>query len=407
MAKVYSIDGLKKINSFVLSIWLLILLFSNVLKNNELLSFITYFDELLLVYGMLYIIYSFFVLNINRYIIFIGTSILYMVLISLYVNFSTINNIIMQSIIHLKFFLFFLIIDKFVNYKQLKSIIKILFVVSILGFVVNLALQENFNIFFNQKIEYRNSLLRLGGLQVSPNLLAMTLGVFFLYYLFKVKILSIQILLLLFFFGGLIFFTGSRTFSLVVIFSFIFYVAFFLKFKYKVYLLPLLTFFIVVFISFIFLTDIQERTLTNIFSLAHVYDSSYIRGIMLYSGLSLFLEYFPIGTGASSFGSVLSIDSPIYYDLGVHKMKFFIDMTGIYDSNIATIAGEFGFIGFVIYFLLIRLVYIECKTEDNKYYILLLILVLSLSSLFNPIFMNSYPAILFSLFLLEGKKQNQ
>ncbi len=73
---------------------------------------------------------------------------------------------------------------------------------------------------------------------------------------------------------------------------------------------------------------------------------------MVYLGISLASQYFPISVGAGNFGSVMSDNSPVYKILGVSNNDFFINLEGVYDSNLASILGEYGFLGLFFYLFL-------------------------------------------------------
>jgi hypothetical protein len=265
---------------------------------------------------------------------------------------NSLGDIILQSFIHLKFFIFFYILDKFLTLKDIEKIIKFLFIFTIMGFLLNILVGNNFSILLNQQIRYRSSFLRIGGFQTSPNLLGLTLGLFYIYFLYTYKKELIKILILTFLFILMIFMTGSRSSLIIIPIGLIFYY-FSLSIKYKIYTTPLIIVLFSTFIILIFSTDILERTMINISSLSSDVDNSgYIRGIMFYYGIELSLDHFPIGTGVATFGTILSQNSYVYEMLDLAKKSFFINDRGIYDSNIATILGELGFMGILIMFFI-------------------------------------------------------
>jgi hypothetical protein len=85
-------------------------------------------------------------------------------------------------------------------------------------------------------------------------------------------------------------------------------------------------------------------------------DSYYIRGIMINLATQIGAIFFPIGSGAATFGSKFSDGSPVYEMLGVAHRVFFVEQAGIYDSNVASILGEYGIIGSAFYlYIFVRL----------------------------------------------------
>ncbi|GAB4270268.1 MAG: hypothetical protein Kow0029_06840 [Candidatus Rifleibacteriota bacterium] len=81
-------------------------------------------------------------------------------------------------------------------------------------------------------------------------------------------------------------------------------------------------------------------------------DNTYIRGLMIFHGVSLFLQFFPLGVGSATFGSVLSLHNTleVYNYVGLGKnLEWLTDESGkvygIFDSGLASIMAENGFIG--------------------------------------------------------------
>lgn len=101
-----------------------------------------------------------------------------------------------------------------------------------------------------------------------------------------------------------------------------------------------------------FFSAIIDLTIQNFREIAAIETSQYIRVIMLVKGLALATDYFPIGTGAATFGSVMSEGSRVYGEVGLYGLASVERFQGIYDSNLATLLGEFGFLGTLLYFAL-------------------------------------------------------
>jgi hypothetical protein len=109
-------------------------------------------------------------------------------------------------------------------------------------------------------------------------------------------------------------------------------------------------------------TDLSESIMDNI-KASYSLDSNYIRGLMFYMSILLFAKYFPIGSGAGSFGSIYAKNSQVYKDFGVDKRFYFVEEWGIYDSNFASIIGEYGFIGIIFFIILFKFSYLHLKSN--------------------------------------------
>lgn len=82
-------------------------------------------------------------------------------------------------------------------------------------------------------------------------------------------------------------------------------------------------------------------------------DGRYVRAIMMISGARLAFDFFPFGVGGGLFGSPLSVGSPVYAYLGIATVPTIADGSGIHDSGVGSILGEYGVLGFLIIFLLL------------------------------------------------------
>lgn len=74
-------------------------------------------------------------------------------------------------------------------------------------------------------------------------------------------------------------------------------------------------------------------------------EGAYTRAGLLLGGWQISTENFPFGAGAGSFGSSFSDSSPAYADVGLDEYRAIEDMSGVYDSGIASILGQVGFAG--------------------------------------------------------------
>ena len=113
----------------------------------------------------------------------------------------------------------------------------------------------------------------------------------------------------------------------------------------------------------------------------------------------LCIAHFPFGSGAATFGSILSIDSPHYRALGVDINKEYIQRA-IFDSNAATIIGEFGLLGLTMFAFLFRRLYLTLRTySQNHLYHKTLLIAIIIFSITNPVMVNGFQAMLFALAL--------
>ena len=233
------------------------------------------------------------------------------------------------------------------------------------------------------------------------------MGIAFIYYFvfrFSANLANIVFFTALFFL--LILITGSRAALAAIPITLLVYFVYTRQWKVLGAMLLMTLFGLVVFSGFV--QDMLQRTIKNVSELSDIENSLYIRGIMVYYGFVLLLRYFPIGTGAATFGSVESGGSPVYEDLGLSDMRFFEQMEGIYDSNLATISGEFGAMGLLLFGIALAYVYYRSKARAagnsrKMLYFRVVLIFMLLVAVVNPLFMYSYNALLFALAFKVGE----
>ena len=263
--------------------------------------------------------------------------------------------IVVQSIISIKFFVFLMtFVILFKNHiHELKRFFWLVLAFIALGVMLHVALGTTFNSIYGVET-YSRPNLRYTGFFRHPNHLAYVGVIMIALTLDAIKKRNETInwkgwLKLL---GGLviIILSDSRTALLAIAILFSFY---YWDYVYKN---------ITVFFSFLFIgmlsvfcvllfTDLHESIIDNI-EMSYSLQSHYIRGLMLYMSFLLIIQYFPIGSGAGTFGSIFAKDSQVYKDFGVSNRFYFVEEWGIYDSNFASILGEYGIIGIVLFALL-------------------------------------------------------
>lgn len=146
----------------------------------------------------------------------------------------------------------------------------------------------------------------------------------------------------------------------------------------------------------------------------------FARTELLRTSFKIASDYFPLGTGFGTFGSWPSgvSYSPIYYMYGVNNVWGITpyDYSAIADSFWPTVLGQFGYIGLLLYIIIIGKIFSNIQKEYNsnyKYvycskliaYLYLLVSSTSESAFFNPL---AIPlGIIIGLNFLSQKKENK
>lgn len=259
--------------------------------------------------------------------------------------------VVIQSFINFKFFLYFAFFYCVWLMGQRQSKV---FVIAFFSCAALSALGYVFNIFFPEYFIFSDAAWhlergRIGGFQFKPNDLAIFicfLMIFVLFSFFRGPAKYFTVFLLV----GLIYLTSSRTallISLVVIFLFMVYARHYLS---LLFLGGGGVCFLLAFNDVVMNSFFVSETISNFSQFAAIGDTRYIRAIMVYYGFLLGVMFFPLGSGAASFGSVMSEGSLIYQSLGLGEVEFFQKLEGIYDSNFASVVGEYGFLGLFLFF---------------------------------------------------------
>ena len=134
---------------------------------------------------------------------------------------------------------------------------------------------------------------------------------------------------------------------------------------------------------------------------------------MFSSGVQLALDNFPFGAGGGTFGSSMSLGSPVYNVVGIAHWATVIDGTGIYDSGLGGLMGEYGFLGGFLAFLMagIGFYFIGRRSLKGPDILILLLVILYISffrNVFTDVFYSLIVMILFLIILSvrEGNRLN-
>ena len=121
--------------------------------------------------------------------------------------------------------------------------------------------------------------------------------------------------------------------------------------------------------------------------------------MIIFLSIQLFITHFPIGSGAATFGSLLSEDSAHYKSIGLDISSKYIQ-SGIYDSNLATIIGELGLVGVILFVFLFQQMYSTTKkfSINTLYHRTLIVTIIIFAATF-PVIVNGFSAMLFALAL--------
>ena len=378
------------------------------------LSFFRYLDEVVF-FLLLILLFSYYMITVRVHIAhFILLSfIFYSIAVSTLFGFnSSLLKVIGQTLINLKFFIlllgFILLFKR--NFKFIDRYAKIVFGFAFLGLLLHITFGINFNQIFDIPT-YARPNIRYVGFLPHPNHMAYIAVLYIGYLLSKVEVdqmkFNVNIIIQILISIAILFLADSRTSIVAVLILFIGFYWHLLK-RNALILIYVFSSFLVIILFLILFTDIFTSIIQNI-SASFTLESSYIRGNMIFLSGMIFYEFFPIGTGAASFGSVLANDK-VYEYYGQADRYYFSNDIGLYDSNIASIVGEYGLIGVIVYFLLFRFIYKYVKKNFNtkgkmlKY----VLLVFVFYTITNPMVTNNvYILISIPIFMKIANSNNE
>ncbi len=310
-----------------------------------------------------------------------------------------------QVFLHLQYFFIFAavyIISK--SYPKWAAVVlSVLFALSCLGALLQYLAPDAFNSLLSAdnrlyaKVAQRNT--RLVGLQLNANAFGIFFSLIFVCNIYMKGVHSNKLwrYALAGIILAIILLSGSRTAIMFCLVALLVY-----RVERKIKLLLLLFFVATAAVSGQ-LHHLILKTLDNYNQVVNleVEDARYTRWLLLYHGVHLAVEKFPLGAGAATYATPMSRDSSIYSEVGLDSHKAVLDWRAdLFDSNFAAIAGEFGFLGIVLFYGLFVWMLVDSWSfaggTDKRVFSVFLIFGL-LAPFMRPFFMSSYYGVVFSL----------
>lgn len=334
------------------------------------LQIFRYFDEIIFfAFIVVLILYYTKVVKVHIAHFILLIFIVYSIVVSMIFGFnSNVLEVIAQTLISLKFFvLLFGFIVLFKNkFKFIDRYAKVMFGFAFFGLLIHIILGVRFNQFFDINTFARPN-IRYVGFLPHPNQMAYIAVLYIGYLLSKVKASQMKFKLTnivqILFCIIILFLADSRTSIIAVLILFIGFYWDLLRRNALILIYVFSSFFLIILFMILF-TDIFTSIIQDV-SKSFTLESTYIRGNMVFLSGVIFYEFFPIGTGAASFGSVLA-NNKVYEYYGQADRYYFTNDIGLYDSNIASIVGEYGLFGIVFYYLLFKFTYKYLKKTYNS-----------------------------------------
>ncbi|MBR4994536.1 MAG: hypothetical protein IKY82_00595 [Alistipes sp.] len=170
---------------------------------------------------------------------------------------------------------------------------------------------------------------------------------------------------------------------------------------------------VLIFAPYILGSSYSEETIRDLSNFT-TNDSSYIRGLLFYNGFWLALKCFPFGTGAATFGSVYSQFNTlsVYRLVGMERWILDFEEGGaeIFDNYLGSIVAELGFLGMIIYVLLVIRIYkfiIQSIPSTYKIWFKIIHVYLIITSAMGPFICSADGTAIFSLFFIYFLIKNE
>ena len=327
--------------------------------------------------------------------------------------------VLIQSLINIKVFLvataaIYLYSSSRFNNLLIQKTFKIFVFLFLFGMIASFVLGPTWSAWFNTPAVYRYGFLRpvgwFGSVAHNAYFLTLTFVTLFLLYSKKPNI-SLSTLTKKFFLFSIIDFllafplTVRKGLMINLPFGYIILEKY-QKYQ-KVLFVTVSTLFAILFLYFIKDLEIFQDTLDNFKNFTHD-QHTYIRGLMVFYGYGIFLEFFPFGSGAATFGTVLSQFNTLavyeYVNLDMDRIYYNKgQLDGVYDSGLFSMLAENGFIGIFLMFLLIYYFFKlnKAKLDTYNYMIFKIITWFALLlSITEPVWQNGLFTVMYTINLL-------
>ena len=298
---------------------------------------------------------------------------------------------IISSMLFLKFFvILYLAYD--INFRKISKITHILLLYCILGVAFSIVFTDFiYSMVKNTSVVNKFDTSRMVGFFLNPNRQAAISSVIFLYFFFVGKKLNYAIIALI-----ILLLTESRSYIVLTGVIFLYFRNLNGKKLSNLFLIPL----VLIFVFYLLLEFSLDDTLSKMLGTVDG-DLRYIRIAMFFGGITLATKFFPVGAGGGQFGSPLSPGSQSYVDLGISHWRTVQEASGIHDSGLGSILGEYGFIGFFVLFVVIYYsIKLWARGAINKSHIFFIIGIILFQSMFRQVISDFYYSIISISYLI-------
>ncbi|WP_281556617.1 O-antigen ligase family protein [Thalassomonas sp. RHCl1] len=315
--------------------------------------------------------------------------------------------VLLQVFIHLKYMLFFVFFWALFGPKYSLKFAYFILGVTVLFLVINVLTGSWFNTLLDTPINLRSGGARPIGIQADTGSLGTTFALLGCLFICGLKSVSRSFKVVLLIIASVFILVASTRTGLILL---PLIVLWWLRDSFKSFVIAILLVICAALAmkSSNYMDEIVEITINNVEStIDDPVASSYIRGIMIFFSFELANDRFPLGTGAATYGTVMSDNSDVYAEIGLQNSRYFVDKEGIYDSNFASLLGEFGYFGVILYFVFfykmikapIKNSALYCSEGEFRFVLFLLVLAHAITT---PIFMNTYPAFILALVMVAS-----